>query len=81
MLMDRACSSCKALSTRGITEPGCRAYSRRKFFDTRRSRRPGGQAALQHMGWRYAIEAALCELTLPANSVPHNRGHELTCVA
>ena len=61
----------KALFANGITELGCWAHARRKFFDAHKaSGSPVAKEALQHMGEIYAIEASLRELT------PQARGQE-----
>ncbi|MEO5829225.1 MAG: IS66 family transposase [Rhodanobacter sp.] len=53
----------KALFAHGITELGCWAHARRKFFDAHKaSGSPTAKAALQHMAALYAIEATLREL-------------------
>lgn len=61
----------KALFAHGITELGCWAHARRKFFDAHKaSGSPVAKEALQHIGALYAIEATLRELT------PQARGRE-----
>jgi len=61
----------KALFAHGITELGCWAHARRKFFDAHKaSGSPVAKEALQHIGALYAIEATLRELD------PQARGRE-----
>lgn len=61
----------KALFANGITELGCWAHARRKFFDAHKaSGSPVAKEALQRIGELYAIEAALRELD------PQARGRE-----
>ena len=61
----------KALFANGITELGCWAHARRKFFDAHKaSGSPVAADALKRMGEIYAIEATLRELT------PEARGRE-----
>ncbi len=61
----------KALFAHGITELGCWAHARRKFFDAHKaSGSPVAKEALQHIGALYAIEASLRDLT------PEARGRE-----
>jgi transposase len=61
----------KALFAHGITELGCWAHARRKFFDAHKaSGSPVAKEALQHIGALYAIEATLRGLD------PYDRGLE-----
>ena len=64
----------KALFAHGITELGCWAHARRKFFDAHKASgspvAKEAKEALQHIGALYAIEATLRELT------PEARGRE-----
>ena len=61
----------KALFAHGITELGCWAHARRKFFDAHKaSGSPVANEALQHIGALYACEATLRDLT------PQARGRE-----
>ena len=54
----------KALFANGITELGCWAHARRKFFDAHKaSGSPVAADALKRIGELYAIEATLRELT------------------
>jgi transposase len=64
----------KALFAHGITELGCWAHARRKFFDAHKaSGSPVAKAALQHIGALYAIEATLRELTPQARGLERQR--------
>jgi transposase len=61
----------KALFANGITELGCWAHARRKFFDANKaSGSPVAKEALQRIGEIYAIEAPLRDLD------PVKRGRE-----
>ena len=64
----------KALFARGITELGCWAHARRKFFDAHKaSGSPLAKEALQRIGELYAIEATLRELDPQARGVERQR--------
>jgi transposase len=64
----------KALFANGITELGCWAHARRKFFDAHKaSGSPVAKEALQHIGAVYAIEATLRELTPQARGLERQR--------
>lgn len=64
----------KALFAHGITELGCWAHARRKFFDAHKaSGSPVAKEALQHIGALYAIEATLRELTPQARGLERQR--------
>jgi transposase len=53
----------KALFAKGVTELGCGAHARRKFFDTHAaSGSPIDKEAIERIGELYAIDNALCEL-------------------
>ncbi len=61
----------KALFAMGITELGCWAHARRKFFDAHAaSGSPIAKEAIERIGEIYAIEAALADLD------PHGRYRE-----
>lgn len=53
----------KALFAKGITELGCWAHARRKFFDAHAaSGSPVAKEAIERIGVIYAIDTALCDL-------------------
>jgi transposase len=64
----------KALFAGGITELGCWAHARRKFFDAHQaSGSPAAAEALQRLGEIYAIEAMLRGLDAPARGGERQR--------
>lgn len=65
----------KALFEQGITELGCWAHARRKFFDVHRaSGSPLAAEALQRMAALYRIEASVRDMTPTARS-DHRQRH------
>jgi transposase len=57
----------KALFTEGVTELGCLAHARRKFFDLNEAQaNPIAQEALRRIAALYAIEAVGQDMTAPA---------------
>ncbi len=64
----------KALFAHGITELGCWAHARRKFFDAHKaSGSPVAKEALRRIGALYAIEATLRDLDPAARSRERQR--------
>ncbi len=56
-------SGYKALFAKGVTELGCWAHARRKFFDAHAaSGSPVAKEAIERIGEIYATDAALCDL-------------------
>lgn len=63
-----------ALFAGGITELGCWAHARRKFFDAHQaSKSPTAAEALQRIGELYAIEASLRDLAPEARGLQRQR--------
>lgn len=59
----------KALWAKGITELGCLAHARRKFFELARANAsPEATEALRRIGELYAIEEAARDLDIPARA-------------
>jgi transposase len=59
----------KALFTEGVTELGCLAHARRKFFDLNEAQaNPIAQEALRRIAALYAIEATGHDMTVPARN-------------